>query len=221
MSNTKLINNLNKACESGDLQKVISSTTKIFGTDLLHGFYTSCTHNHLHIVMYFITKFIEQCPYYGFNIFDFLSNALDLVLGFSYRDIINYIMETIISTSPSKTKLYKCLNKHLERLVNFKPKYAHRYNEYIARNEHNIFLMLHNGADNLHCLSRTNNFKLYNLYCKYRHIDTRINHKYLKLLRKHPIYVLLVAGYTKYDNTKQCWVKMLPVDIVRLMFEYI
>lgn len=89
-----------------------------------------------------------------------------------------------------------------------------------ANNDYNndiIIMLINAGANNLQCLSDTNYFKFYCMYCKYAEIRPD-NDRYLTLLCKYPAYVLLVGSRVRAGKNSS--VKRLPVELFRLLFEY-
>lgn len=80
-----------------------------------------------------------------------------------------------------------------------------------------INLLIIQGANNLESLKNTKDFKLYCRYCNYKNIQVD-KKKYIKLLCEYPPYILLVGSRIKQHN---CCIKKLPVELLRLLFQYI
>lgn len=81
-------------------------------------------------------------------------------------------------------------------------------------------LLIRKGANNFFCLRNSNNLLLYAMYCRYYKINN-VNDfdigesKYLRLLLKHPQYVLLVGSKARKISTSK-----LPTELFRLLFMY-
>lgn len=85
-----------------------------------------------------------------------------------------------------------------------------------------VWLLINNGANNFYCLEQTTDFQLYCLYSAYKQLSCSKDTKYLALLQEYPPYVLFVGCKNKYtvNNSPNCCLKRLPVELFRLLFEY-
>lgn len=96
---------------------------------------------------------------------------------------------------------------------------ANNFNESLNNCKENVVisnLLISKGADVLHCLRQTNDFKLYCLYCKFKkieHID-----KCIDLLREYPPYVLMI--WSRISKNYNC-IKKLPTELFRFLGQYL
>lgn len=111
------------------------------------------------------------------------------------------------------------------------------------KTERVVRLLLHYGDHNMDTdfMRETDYFWLYNLYCEYNYIDKLKDERYLELIRKHPIYVLLMGSEVrdtrndrkgryarngkkgrkgKEKNDRKNYLSILPVELYRLMLQY-
>lgn len=90
----------------------------------------------------------------------------------------------------------------------------------ISVNEDIVSLLVRSGANNLKYLRLTKYFNLYKLYCAYEKINPLFDDRYLELLKIHPSYILLIGSKCGESSVKKCWIKKLPVELFRLLFQF-
>lgn len=203
------------ACEKGHLETVKFIIQKMDDWDGVdgvvdwnYGFGGACLKGHIEIAKLLIK--------HGANAFDdalvrACTNRQDYQDDQDTRDIPNDNIKMIEMIKLLIEKGATCFNDAL---------YNHVTNSYYIDIDV-VKLLISKGANNFDCLEEIwlcEDLRLYQLYCKFDGIITRDDAKYLNILVNYPPYVLFMGRITK---TKKCYVRKLPVELFRLLFNYL
>lgn len=199
------------ACEDGDL-KLAKLMIQNGASDVYRGLKLACSHGHLELC-----KFMVECG--SINI----GEGLEEACYNGDTEMVSFLLSSYDFTGD----YHHYLNDGLLHLDG----YLDRWKEGKLRNLERKFstpcediahLLVCKGANYFLHLSFSKHLFLYKLFCKYSKVDASKDYYYLKHLRKHPMYVLLVGSNVRLEKTSgnKC-LKMLPEELLQLMFKYL
>lgn len=213
---------MHTACIHGHLE-IIKYMVQIGGVgDVYTHIHAACLYHHTDAVKILLTinASVHNCVYNG-RIFSrvCLCHDLDLIKMMPindpnidwYKSLDNAIMSENIEIIQY---ILNCKEYFSETVLNNHLQHSVKNNNTDISN-----LLIKKGANNLLCLNKTNDFKLYRMYMNGVNAASKTNHKYWTLLQNYPPFVLLVGSrLTKVnDENKNCSVKKLPVELFVLL----
>lgn len=84
-----------------------------------------------------------------------------------------------------------------------------------------INLLLSHGANNYDKLIYVDEIKLHGFYCNVKGVETKIDTKYLRLLKEYPPYVFLVGSKYARAVRNRTPIARLPIELIRQLFMFV
>lgn len=225
--------NLHHACSGGHL-KIVKLFINKGANDWNGSLKCACNKGHLKIVK-FLLKRLENV---GENIEVELLNGcfisackngnLKIIDELIKRGANNWSQGLMAACTGKHLELVKLMLMHcndithLNDALDYVACHCKGKSDYISADIAHV--LISKGANFYKHLFTMSNYKLYSLYCQYKGLNYAKNSQVLKLLWKYPPYNLFVSCtiiYTAKNCQKNCSLRRLPIELVRLLFAYI